>query len=72
MSRFPSRPLRAAIFDLDGTLADTFDLVITSFSAACEAHLGRGFTRQQVIARFGPTECEMIRRETHAIAGLYL
>src|SRR5581483_5195890 len=53
----------AAIFDLDGTLADTFDLVISSFSTACRSHLGRDLSPQEVISRFGPTEVQMLRRE---------
>ena len=40
---------RAAIFDLDGTLADTFDLVISAYSTACEDYLGRKLTREEVM-----------------------
>src|SRR5205823_9789259 len=54
---------RAAIFDLDGTLADTFDLVISAYSIACETYLGRKLSREEVIARFGPTEVGMLRKE---------
>lgn len=54
---------RAAIFDLDGTLADTFDLVVSAFSAACRDYLGRELSREEVISRFGPTEIQMVRRE---------
>src|SRR4051812_23336594 len=57
---------RAAIFDLDGTLADTFDLVISAYSTACEDYLGRKLTREEVISRFGPTEVGMLRKELPA------
>lgn len=57
---------RAAIFDLDGTLADTFDLVISAYSTACEDYLGRKLTREEVISRFGPTEIGMLRKELPA------
>jgi len=57
---------RAAIFDLDGTLADTFDLVISAYSTACEDYLRRKLTREEVISRFGPTEVGMLRRELPA------
>jgi len=60
-----NRP-RAAIFDLDGTLVDTFDLVIHSYAIACRDHLGRDLTREEVISRFGPTECDMLRRDLPA------
>ena len=57
---------RAAIFDLDGTLADTFDLVVSAYSTACEDYLGRRLTREEVISRFGPTEVGMLRKELPA------
>jgi HAD superfamily hydrolase (TIGR01509 family) len=54
---------RAAIFDLDGTLVDTFDLVIRCYSATCRDFLGRDLSREEVIARFGITEAQMLRRD---------
>jgi phosphoglycolate phosphatase/pyrophosphatase PpaX len=54
---------RAIIFDLDGTLADTFELIFSSWNAAVGPVVGRAFSDQEVMARFGPTEIEMIRRE---------
>ena len=53
----------AIIFDLDGTLADTFELIFSSWNAAVGPVVGRWFSDAEVIARFGPTEVEMIRRE---------
>ncbi len=57
---------RAAIFDLDGTLADTFGVVISSYVAATREYLGRDLTREEVIARFGPTEHQMLRKDVPA------
>jgi phosphoglycolate phosphatase/pyrophosphatase PpaX len=56
-------PPQAIIFDLDGTLADTFDLIVSSWNAACAGPMGRTYAAEEVIARFGPTEGEMLRRE---------
>jgi phosphoglycolate phosphatase/pyrophosphatase PpaX len=53
----------AVIFDLDGTLADTFELIFSSWNAAVGPVVGRYYNDAEVIARFGPTEVEMIRRE---------
>jgi HAD superfamily hydrolase (TIGR01509 family) len=54
---------RAVIFDLDGTLADTFPLIVSSWNAAVREPLHRTFSAEEVIARFGPTECDMLRKE---------
>jgi pyrophosphatase PpaX len=56
----------AVVFDLDGTLADTFALVIASWNAAVREALGRVYSDEEVIARFGPTEMQMLRREVPA------
>src|SRR5438132_114044 len=53
----------ASVADMNGTIADTFDLVISSYAAACRDYLGRELSREEVIARFGPTEVGMLRRE---------
>src|SRR5687768_8574371 len=52
---------RAVIFDMDGTLADTFPLVVASWNAALRDHFGRDCTAEEVIARFGVPDPEMIR-----------
>lgn len=54
---------RAVIFDLDGTLVDSFDLVVLAFATACRDFLGRELTREEVISRFGVTEVQMLKRE---------
>src|SRR5438552_18938165 len=53
----------AVIFDLDGTLADTIGLIVSSWNAAVEPFAGRRYSQDEVVARFGPTEAEMLRRE---------
>ena len=54
---------RAVIFDMDGTLADTFALVVAAWNAALAAHAGREFAAEEVIARFGIPDPAMLRRE---------
>jgi 2-phosphoglycolate phosphatase len=54
---------RAVIFDMDGTLADTFALVVAAWNAALSAHAGREFAAEEVIARFGVPDPQMLRRE---------
>src|SRR5213075_1380718 len=61
-SKPPSRP-RAAIFDLDGTLADTLELIRSSWNAAVRDVMRREYSMQEVMARFGPTELAMLRKE---------
>lgn len=56
-------PPRAVIFDLDGTLADTFELVVHAWNVALEETTGRVYSPEDVIARFGPPESAMIRLE---------
>ncbi|HEV2292592.1 MAG TPA: HAD-IA family hydrolase [Tepidisphaeraceae bacterium] len=56
-------PPKAIIFDMDGTLADTFPLVVAAWNAALSRHAGRDFSAEEVIARFGIPDPAMIRRE---------
>jgi HAD superfamily hydrolase (TIGR01509 family) len=53
----------AAIFDLDGTLADTFALVFASWNEAMREPTGRQYTPEEIMARFGLPDPDMIRRE---------
>jgi 2-phosphoglycolate phosphatase len=67
MSR--SRTVVAIIFDLDGTLADTFPLIVSAWNAAVTPHTGRRYSPDEVIARFGVPDPQMIRRELSGAAG---
>jgi 2-phosphoglycolate phosphatase len=54
---------RAVIFDLDGTLADTFALIVSCWNASVGRQTGRTYTDADVISRFGIPDSQMIRRE---------
>jgi len=58
-----ARRFEAVVFDLDGTLADTIPLIAVSFNAAVGPVAGRDFTLEEVIAKFGPPDSAMLRRE---------
>jgi HAD superfamily hydrolase (TIGR01509 family) len=53
------RPL-AVLFDLDGTLLDTFPAVTRAWNAAMEPILGRAFDPIEVAAHFGPPDEPML------------
>src|SRR5581483_1929023 len=53
MRALPS-PWRALVFDLDGTLADTFAHLADCFAVALEPRLGRRLSPAEVYATFGP------------------
>jgi 2-phosphoglycolate phosphatase len=55
--------VKAVIFDLDGTLADTIPLIVDSFNAACREPMGKTYTPEEVIARFGVPDIALVRRE---------
>jgi HAD superfamily hydrolase (TIGR01509 family) len=44
------------IFDIDGTLTQTNELIFASFNHVAEKHLGRRFEPPEIIALFGPPE----------------
>lgn len=54
---------RAVLFDLDGTLADTFPLIVSSWNAAVSPFSGKVYSTSDVISRFGVTDTAMIQRE---------
>lgn len=51
-----------ALFDLDGTIADTLALIYEAFDAAFVPALGSGFTPAEIRAMFGPPDHKIIRR----------
>ena len=63
------RSLRAVIFDLDGTLADTFPLIVKAWNAGVGPETGLTYSDAEVIARFGIPDPQMIRRELPGDAG---
>jgi pyrophosphatase PpaX len=54
--------LAGAIFDLDGTLADTLPACYAAFRAACEGLRGPAYTNEQIRGLFGPSEEGMLQR----------
>ena len=61
--------IRGIIFDLDGTLAGTFPLIVASWNASVGEMTGRVWPRDEVLSRFGQPEPEMIQREMGATRG---
>jgi HAD superfamily hydrolase (TIGR01509 family) len=64
-----SRKIAAVIFDLDGTLADTFKLIVGAWNAAVSPHTGKTYSDEEVISRFGIPDSQMIRRDLAGEAG---
>jgi pyrophosphatase PpaX len=66
--------VQAAIFDFDGTIADTLPLIYAAFDVAIAPSLGRSLSEREVRSLFGPTDHEIIRtvldeqHHEHAIA----
>jgi phosphoglycolate phosphatase-like HAD superfamily hydrolase len=54
--------LAGAIFDLDGTLADTLPACYAAFRAACEGLSWPAYTNEQIRGLFGPSEEGMLQR----------
>jgi len=50
------KKLKAIIFDLDGTLANTLPLCISAFRKSIEPLAGREVSDAEIIATFGPSE----------------
>ncbi len=47
---------KGIIFDIDGTLTSTNELIFKSFNHIAQKYLDRTFTDEEIIALFGPTE----------------
>lgn len=54
--------LDGMIFDLDGTLTDTFRVCFAAFREALRPITGRTHTDEEIMARFGPSEEGMLQR----------
>ena len=46
--------IRTILFDLDGTLIDTNELIIASFTHTIEQYAGRPYTREEILDFIGP------------------
>ena len=53
---------KGIIFDIDGTLTSTNQLIFASFNHVAEKYLGRRFTDQEITAMFGPTEDVILKQ----------
>jgi len=60
----PARPYRAVLFDLDGTLLDSGELILTAFQATVRAHLHREIPREEVFDMWS----RPIRERFHVLA----
>ena len=64
LSYFPvkdsAHPIRAVIFDFDGTLLDTFPAIAVGFNAALSPIFDRTYSDAEVISHFGPPDEGMI------------
>ncbi len=62
----PAPPFSAVVFDLDGTIVDSVELIIVSFQHAAREVLGREMTREESIVNVGRPlheQMEMISAE---------
>jgi pyrophosphatase PpaX len=50
------KTLKCVIFDIDGTLTRTNELIFSSFNYVATKYLGRTFSEKEIIGLFGPPE----------------
>ena len=50
------KPFSCIIFDIDGTLSQTNELIFATFNHVAEKYLGRTYTPPEIIGMFGPPE----------------
>ena len=51
---------KGIIFDIDGTLTSTNELIFASFNHITEKYLGRKYSSDEIISLFGPTEDQIL------------
>lgn len=54
--------LKAVVFDLDGTIADTIKLTIYSIREYVRIKTGKQYTDEDILAEFGPIDTYIIRK----------
>ena len=52
---------KGIIFDIDGTLTSTNQLIFDSFNHIAKKYLNRTFTDDEIISLFGPTEDAILK-----------
>jgi HAD superfamily hydrolase (TIGR01509 family) len=53
--------IEGVIFDIDGTLTATNELIFASFNHVAKKYLGKNLTDDEIIALFGPTEDAILK-----------
>lgn len=53
---------KGVIFDIDGTLTSTNDLIFASFNFITEKYLGKTFSNEEILKWFGPTEDVILKK----------
>ena len=51
---------KGIIFDIDGTLTSTNELIFASFNHITEKYLGKAYSSDEIISLFGPTEDKIL------------
>ncbi len=54
------RKYEGIIFDIDGTLTSTFDLIFASFNYVMKKYLNIDYSNEEIINLFGPTEDQIL------------
>jgi HAD superfamily hydrolase (TIGR01549 family) len=52
--------LKGIIFDIDGTLTSTNELIFSSFNHITQKYLGKTFSSDEIVGLFGPTEDQIL------------
>lgn len=56
-----SQKLKCVVFDMDGTLTQTNELIYDSFNHIAEKYIKKRLTPKEIVAYFGPPEEEAVR-----------
>ncbi len=54
---------KGIIFDIDGTLTSTNELIFATFNHIAQKYEGRTYSEQEIIAMFGPTEDVILKEK---------